>query len=134
MASPFPVTVRSPRPVSDSTGPCERDADAGRIAAGTNGEIVLEPAGVGVEGEIDSRIEIGVAHAGIGRDVRPPVAGIGAEEVVRDVGLGISGYRRDGSRSGEGHDNGVSGASNGNRSGVQENRLTATVTAVSADP
>src|SRR5208282_418603 len=93
----------------DSPRASERDPDAGRIGAGTDGKVVLESPSVAIEDEIDAGIEIGVAHAGISKDVRPPVSGIGSEEVVRDGGAGIIGDRRDGSGSGESYNNGVAG-------------------------
>jgi len=64
---------------------------------------------VAVENQIDAGIEVAIADAGIGVDVRPPVCEVGAEEVVCPGGMGIIWGRADR----EGHCDAAGGMKNG---------------------
>lgn len=66
----------------DALGTFEGEADLGGIGAGSDDKVELELSLATVIDEIDTRIDVAVADFRVGRDVRPPLRWIVAEEVV----------------------------------------------------
>ena len=64
----------------------EGELDLIRIGARGDDQVVFELALVAVIGEVNAGIDVLVPDLGVGRDIRPPLLRVVAEEVIDDAG------------------------------------------------
>jgi hypothetical protein len=70
----------------DALGVLDAQADAARIGARRDVEVVLEVSALAVVDEVDPRIDAFVAHVREARNARAPAASVGAAHVARNTG------------------------------------------------
>src|SRR5271157_4119793 len=91
-------------------------------------KVILQPAGIAVEHEINSRIEIAIADSGIRGAIGFPLCGVRPEETAGHGGMGIVGLRWYGPRPGKRHPDAPGSSVNRGAAGFQENGLMAALT------
>lgn len=74
---------------ADRRRPAHPQADQARVGAGLGHEVIFQLAVIVIEQQIDSRIDLPVTQAGVGRQIPYPVRRIVAQEVVQDSGLPV---------------------------------------------